>query len=394
MDIDTTEKKNCLNLPEEILIRIFNILKTESKDKLNNQLMLVCKRFKEVIENYFKFKSTFFHSTKTDNCQEMARTNAEIEIFGNSRKKIHTLTISAEMDFESARCFKSFMDSRGEFVKSVTIYCNAEVNSIDSLHEILSVISCSVENISIYCKKFVSSYNISRSFNKCELQEIHFPLLKSLSIVSDFEDQKLINLNFMNCISAPSLKSFYFTDVRFKDLKIFDALRNYKSLTKVYIAENHYKWAKTVFSFEFSQDQNGIYLILDHCSDAITSIEDFLKIRGLAKIKGCQFNDYFRETDSFDNFFNQIKYNLKIFDTTGYFVENFSRKFKFPELTKLTIKNFHDIENNIRRVSAAFYNVKELNIFNYRKNLPSDIEIQFIRLYFRNLGDWKPNSFL
>lgn len=264
------------SLPDEILAQILELV-LNSEDSDNLDLLLVSKRWKDVIEAWHVFKnSTFF---------EGSRNNEEFSLASNSRRRFEGFRVN----------YSSSMNSNFYPVLKVLRMNQKTLRKIDI-------------NLQLWCKiSFRKFYEILESFKDVETLNIQFhcmliqntedfdpPVinfrnLKSLTIGWEFGEQ-VIGKFMLQYLKAPQLNNFEVNSPY--ELKEFFSFitRNPGKLEAITITE--------FGSINFKWDIK--FLELFYRPEMLEGLTEFLTSERIHKLEGFKIRWYSDDGHSFD----------------------------------------------------------------------------------------------
>lgn len=352
--MDSIPASSILDLPDEMLAKVFSYFKLESDEA--KSLLCTCHRFKDVLEQLvYEYNNYFFFSEYTQQTP-LSISQSEIDSLKKCKKRFWNIEISTEMSPDTFIFFKSYYQKHR--IRTVGIYCNAKVCTLAKLYEILCVVK-EVESLHIHlwkaddCSTYEHSLGPSMSFNERRPVKIEFNNLISIYIASDYRDQRIISDNFVSLLSLPKLRTFRFSDVRFRSSSVYRMLKYLKTVQKIYIME--FSPMQFVTGFYFS----GTSIEMRYCSQGIKHIEDCVSER-ISSINYLIILERESLIHKYDNLLKILQATVEEIEINLDTVKMLSRQLKFFSVQKLVVHP-GDIAENISPLSVIFPNLEEIS---------------------------------
>lgn len=339
----TDDQQVFLNdLPNELLEKIFDHLYI-SGDSLN--VLLVCQRWKNLVEKFHTFKTLSFFDKK--------RSENDYKVALRSVRRYETMKIRLQnTNFQKETWIKNIL-KKPLIKKNVELLIGANGTqegttriSLNYFHKILKTIQ-QVESLKI---DFVESNIIKHKQFKSSIPIIEFSQLKNLNV---FWRSGLtqVGSSLLNQISAANVENLRI-DLE-KDYKLFELQLFWK-----FIQENSsnlkqvYLWSLDTYGFDWSNESLYIWF---H-ENLREGMESFL-INRLSNLK--EFKVHFlHDRDLITKIFREAE-NLEHYET-NVDINVFFRRRVYPKIKRLTIWNFKDDSQKMMEIHSVFPNVEYL----------------------------------
>lgn len=347
-------------LPQEILLKVFKYIDEDDKQSTLNA-MLVCQRWKILIETFHVFELSRFFATK--------RNDEEYSLALNSNRQYRKfkVTLENQNDLE-IKWIENIFHHYGNTIKEVDIDIGqSEGFSFEYIYKLLAVFK-DMEHISIICKELHES-------DEVEKPEIVFEKLKTLKI--DWTNIYNITINrfILNYMKAPILKELqiilpygYDSDEK---IELFKYLSKYPSnLHKVYI------WSSNNFGFDWTPEYLEIWCQLE----VLSEMKEFLVDRK-ASLKTFKVH-WMGDSDFVSQIFEAAK-NLEHFETSED-ISIYCTKQCYKNIKMLTLWNFWYEENFVASLLQTFPDIEVMR-FAY-SDLAAET-LSYIRRIFTKLKE-------
>lgn len=352
--MDSIPALSIFDLPDEMLAKVFSYFHQESDEA--KSLLCTCHRFKNVLEQLvYEYNNYFFFSEFTQQTP-LSISQTEIDSLKKCQKRFWNINLSSEMSPDTFTCFKSYYQKHK--IRTVGIYCNAKVCTLAKLYEILWAVK-EVESLHIHlweadcCSTFEHSLGSSTTYNERRPVKIEFNSLISIFIASEYRDQRIISDNFVSLLTWPKLKSFRYSDVRFRSSSVYRMLKYLKAVQKIYIME--FPPIQFVTGFNFSETS----IEMRYCNQGIKQIEEFVGER-ISSIKYLIVLERESLIYKYNNLIKMVQATVEEIEINLDTVKMLSRQLKFFSAQKLVLHP-GDIAENIGPISVIFPNVEEIS---------------------------------
>lgn len=331
----------CLNglinfLPNELLLLIFDY----SQEYPN--LMLVCKRWKEIIEKFHVFNSSKIFARK--NCVE------DFTLALNSNRKVELLIIVTQPDYPTQiDCLRQMLAKPDNLIAKCCILLKNEKN-LFSMELLIKYLECLQPMEILYL-------NFHRLF--FEVSDIPTITFQNLSFLSITDSSYQIVRKFLVSLNTPLLKIFKIKSDFHRHSEcdnIFKFLnRNSEKIEEVEIQMNFCNFSLSKFKLE-----------LRPCRESHEELTKFLKNR-VSKLKSVSIV----MTNDDPNMYNFIYQQAKE-------LESFYISFTFTIIVGL---NLHCTMRNVKTLHVEYFQFSEENIITLARIFPNteSFHIRFSR---------------